>query len=78
MFLYLISPFLVIHTLATTLTTKADSNAIKKSDKISGKKKLAVISDINLPLIKKYKDKVDCTVNDYCVSLLSVSLHEYL
>lgn len=76
-FLYLISPYLVLKTLLISAIQSRDRNPLRKDCEPSGKKVLAVIPDMNLAAIKKYKAKLGCTINDYCVGLLSVSLHEY-
>lgn len=77
LFIWIICPLLVIFTLISTTLAKRDRNLIRKDCEPSGKKVLAVINDLDLPGIKKYNKKIGATVNDYCLSLLSVSLHEY-
>ena len=57
---------------------KKDINSIKKGGHISGKKTFGCIMDLNLSKMKEYCKKQGCTVNDYCASLMSVSLREYL
>lgn len=57
---------------------KRDSNALKKDNtKLSGKKTVGFHYDLNLTAIKDYCKKKSCTINDYCSTLLSVSLYEY-
>lgn len=77
MLINLISPFLILRTFAINLTMSADTNFIKKDGEASGKKTLGVIPDLHLPELKKYTKENKCTINDYSVALLSVSLHEY-
>lgn len=78
LFVWLVSPFLILQTLGSVMLMKRDSNALKKDNTpLSGKKTLGYILDLNLPAIKDYCKSKGCTVNDYCSSLLSVSLYKY-
>jgi len=57
---------------------RRDSNALKKDNTpLSGKKTFGYNFDLNLQGMKDYCKAKNCTINDYCSALLSVSLYEY-
>ena len=56
---------------------KKDLNAMKTPANLSGEKTMGTILDLDLPAMKDYCKANKCTINDYCSSILSVSLYEY-
>lgn len=77
-FVYLVSPLLILQTLPSVAMMKRDSNALKKDNEpLSGRKTLGYALDLNFSQVKIYCKENKVTINDYCSSLLSTSLYEY-
>lgn len=72
-------PFNVIIESLRHVVRFKDRNTLKKKDHIiTGVKNGWYSNDLNIEGIKKYcKEVGNCTVNDYTMTLLSTSLHEY-
>jgi NRPS condensation-like uncharacterized protein len=73
----LLYPILLLTQSLKILLTFADHNAIKKRMPMSGRKKGAFTTDLNLNRMKEYCKHSKCTINDYVTSLMSCSLYEY-
>jgi hypothetical protein len=78
LFLTIISPFLVLWFMLSMQFMSKEVNSFKKGHPISGKKAFGVVMDLQLTKMKTYCKKVGCTINDYCASLLAISMREYL
>ena len=76
-FVWLMTSFLILGTLGSMLLVTKEINAINRDEPISGKKTLGYIKDIHMNKMKKFCKDKNCTVNDYCSSVLSIALHEY-
>jgi len=78
MFVYLISPLLVLYTLPIILFQSKNQNDMKKETPMNGNKTLGIIKDMGLLEMKAYCKKIGCTINDYLGAVFNISIHEYL
>jgi NRPS condensation-like uncharacterized protein len=73
----LLLPFLVLRSSLTMLFTFKNHNVIKKNLKNSGVKNGAFYENLDITKIKVKCKQNSCTVNDFMMSVLSVTFYEY-
>mmetsp|Transcript_16071 Transcript_16071/g.27128 ORF Transcript_16071/g.27128 Transcript_16071/m.27128 type:complete len:214 (+) Transcript_16071:501-1142(+) len=73
----LLSPFMILYTLATSLTLSTDNNPLCNKSKKSGKRVGGFSSDIDLPAMKKYCKERGFSINDYTSAILSTTLYDF-
>lgn len=74
---YTLLPFLVLRSSLHMLFTFKNHNVIKKKFKNTGVKKGAFHENLDITRIKAKSKENGCTVNDFMVSVLSVTFYEY-
>ena len=74
---WLISPFITLQIMASVMLSKKGNDVLKNGKPLTGVKTLGFSWDIHLPMMKKICKQKGCTLNDYCSSILSVSLFEW-
>ena len=76
--IFMISPLLMLYTLIWMQLLGLERNSILKDEQISGKKTFGYVPDLDMARMKLYCKEHKCTINDYCASLFSWSLSQYL
>jgi len=80
LFIALISPLLLVWVLALFLcyNFQRGTSTIRKDNDQSGTKTCGYFSGFDLSKVKEYCRQHSCTINDYMVSLMNVSLNEFI
>jgi NRPS condensation-like uncharacterized protein len=77
----ILRPFIMAYSLIVNLfkaLTNKEFNPIKRGLPISGKKAGAFTLDFDLPKIKTFCKKNECTINDYMMTIVNMSVREYM
>merc|ERR1712127_729757 len=77
LFVFIISPILILSVILPTMIQKVDYNAMNRGTTMSGEKTGGFSYDLSLEQIKKYCKTQRCTINDYASSVLSCALYAY-
>jgi NRPS condensation-like uncharacterized protein len=73
-----ISPFLMLWVFFKVQLMGADNNSIHNDEKLSGSKALGRVENMNVSRMKDFCRSKKVTINDYCATLFSMTMHEYL
>lgn len=77
LFVFLISPLLMLGAVLPTMIQKVDYNAMSCGKQMSGVKTGGFSYEINIDEMKKYCKAKSCTVNDHASSVLSCAMYAY-